>query len=672
MLEIRNLVKIYPGPVTALAGVDLDIPSGMFGLLGPNGAGKSTFMRILAGLLEPTSGNVALDGHDVIADPAWLRARLGYLPQEFGFYPHLSGEKMLMHLLRLKGIEAPGGLKQLCKDLLERVNLSFAAKRAVKSYSGGMRQRLGIAQAIAGDPRLVIVDEPTAGPRSRGAAALLPPARRAGAGPDRPPLDPHRRGRRGALPRVRGHPRGPTGRTHHAARRARGDPGRDLRRNGRACRPARAAPGARGHAGAAGRGQEPRARLCARPRRASGLRAGPAVARGRLPGAHAAAGAGGAGVNFGRFFEVLRLELSHNVRRPLFWVQVLILLFLAQQLATGNASIQSGDARVGGTKAWLTSEFANTQVLIVLVSALYVFFISVGAGMSLIKDDELRVGEVLRATRLTPAEYVWGKFVGVFLAYVGVLVLHVGGTIICNHLLPHGANADSIGPFALGNYLRPALVFALPSMFLFAGACFAVGALTKQPVLVFALPILVLIAGFSLLWEWSPEWLAPSVNRLLQFVDMTGLRWINQVYLKVDRGVDFYNHARVGLDGLMLAQRLVVVLLGIGSVQLVVARLSARARVTGAQAKPKYEPALPPAEAADPVPLHALGMRAQATGFVADMLEVARTEFRLLGRHPGLYLFVPLILLQVFGGLVNTGAFDTPLLQTPGSWRWAR
>jgi ABC-type multidrug transport system ATPase subunit len=163
MLEIRNLVKIYPGPVTALAGVDLDIPAGMFGLLGPNGAGKSTFMRILAGLMEPTSGSVTLDGHDVIADPAWLRARLGYLPQEFGFYPHLSGEKMLLHLLKLKGVEAPGGLKALARDLLERVNLGFAAKRPVKTYSGGMRQRLGIAQAIAGDPRLVIVDEPTAG-----------------------------------------------------------------------------------------------------------------------------------------------------------------------------------------------------------------------------------------------------------------------------------------------------------------------------------------------------------------------------------------------------------------------------------------------------------------------------------------------------------------------------
>jgi ABC-type multidrug transport system ATPase subunit len=163
MLEIRNLVKVYPGPVTALSGVDLDIPAGMFGLLGPNGAGKSTFMRILAGLLEPTSGTVTLDGHDVVRDPQWLRARLGYLPQEFGFYPQLSGEAMLAHLLKLKGVSAPQGGRALVRELLERVNLLHAARRSVKSYSGGMRQRLGIAQAIAGDPRLVIVDEPTAG-----------------------------------------------------------------------------------------------------------------------------------------------------------------------------------------------------------------------------------------------------------------------------------------------------------------------------------------------------------------------------------------------------------------------------------------------------------------------------------------------------------------------------
>jgi ABC-type multidrug transport system ATPase subunit len=163
VLSARALTKIYPGPVTALNGIDLDVPPGMFGLLGPNGAGKSTFMKILAGLLEPTSGSVTLDGVDVLKDPKWLWPRLGYLPQEFGFYPHLTGEAMLAHLLALKGVEAPHGSKKLVSALLDRVNLTFAAKRAVKGYSGGMRQRLGIAQAIAGDPRLIIVDEPTAG-----------------------------------------------------------------------------------------------------------------------------------------------------------------------------------------------------------------------------------------------------------------------------------------------------------------------------------------------------------------------------------------------------------------------------------------------------------------------------------------------------------------------------
>src|SRR6185369_2390344 len=163
MLVLRNLVKVYPGPVTALQGVDLDVPEGMFGLLGPNGAGKSTLMRILAGLLEPTSGEVSLDGEDIVKHPEKVRARLGYLPQDFGFYPHLSGRAMLEHLLRLKGVQAPGGIRKLAGELLERVNLAFAADRKVKGYSGGMRQRLGIAQAIAGDPRLIIVDEPTAG-----------------------------------------------------------------------------------------------------------------------------------------------------------------------------------------------------------------------------------------------------------------------------------------------------------------------------------------------------------------------------------------------------------------------------------------------------------------------------------------------------------------------------
>jgi ABC-type multidrug transport system ATPase subunit len=163
MLAIRDLVKVYPGPVTALAGISFTVERGMLGLLGANGAGKSTLMKIVAGLLEPTSGTVLLDGVDVTAKPQSLWPQLGYLPQEFGFYAHLTGAAMLDHLLALKGVSAPGGRKALVADLLARVNLAHAADRKVKGYSGGMRQRLGIAQAIAGNPRLLIVDEPTAG-----------------------------------------------------------------------------------------------------------------------------------------------------------------------------------------------------------------------------------------------------------------------------------------------------------------------------------------------------------------------------------------------------------------------------------------------------------------------------------------------------------------------------
>ncbi len=163
MLCIENLIKIYPGPVTALQGVTLNIGEGLFGLLGPNGAGKSTLMNMLAGLLEPTAGSITLDGADIVKDPRIVRRQLGYLPQEFGFFPDLTGQRMLELMLKLKGVDGPSGRRKIAQALLERVNLSYAAKRKVSGYSGGMRQRLGLAQAIAGNPRLVIVDEPTAG-----------------------------------------------------------------------------------------------------------------------------------------------------------------------------------------------------------------------------------------------------------------------------------------------------------------------------------------------------------------------------------------------------------------------------------------------------------------------------------------------------------------------------
>lgn len=162
-LSVRNLSKTYPNGVQALKDVSLEIPPGMFGLLGPNGAGKSTFMRILATLQDADAGTATLGDVDVLTQKEEVRKLLGYLPQEFGVYPRVSAVDMLDHLAVLKGIAASGERKALVDALLERVNLQDVRKKDLAGYSGGMKQRFGIAQALLGDPRLLIVDEPTAG-----------------------------------------------------------------------------------------------------------------------------------------------------------------------------------------------------------------------------------------------------------------------------------------------------------------------------------------------------------------------------------------------------------------------------------------------------------------------------------------------------------------------------
>jgi len=162
-LKIDGLSKTYPNGVRALRGVSLDIPTGMFGLLGPNGAGKSTLMRTLATLQDADAGSARLGTIDVLRDKDAVRRRLGYLPQDFGVYPKVSAQDMLDHLARLKGIAAAGERRDVVADLLKQVNLHDVRKKALGGFSGGMRQRFGIAQALLGNPELVIVDEPTAG-----------------------------------------------------------------------------------------------------------------------------------------------------------------------------------------------------------------------------------------------------------------------------------------------------------------------------------------------------------------------------------------------------------------------------------------------------------------------------------------------------------------------------
>jgi ABC-type multidrug transport system ATPase subunit len=163
MLIIESLTHVYGNRVKALQDIDLVINPGMFGLLGPNGAGKSTLMRICATLQSPTAGHVRFDGVDAVKDPEALRKVLGYLPQDFGVYPRVSAYRMLDHLAVLKGLSVGSERKAAVEGLLAQVNLWGVRHKALAGFSGGMRQRFGIAQALLGDPKLIIVDEPTAG-----------------------------------------------------------------------------------------------------------------------------------------------------------------------------------------------------------------------------------------------------------------------------------------------------------------------------------------------------------------------------------------------------------------------------------------------------------------------------------------------------------------------------
>src|SRR5215211_3952434 len=163
MLVIKDLVKTYASGVQALRGVSLELRPGIFGLLGSNGSGKTTLMKIIATLLEPDSGTVEMNGADLIAHKDRTRRILGYLPQDFGLYPTLTASQMLDYFAKLKGVNDKKERRSLVDALLEKVNLSAERNRRLGGFSGGMRQRVGIAQALIGNPELLIVDEPTAG-----------------------------------------------------------------------------------------------------------------------------------------------------------------------------------------------------------------------------------------------------------------------------------------------------------------------------------------------------------------------------------------------------------------------------------------------------------------------------------------------------------------------------
>ena len=378
-------------------------------------------------------------------------------------------------------------------------------------------------------------------------------------------------------------------------------------------------------------------------------------------------------MNLWRIREIHRVERRLFFRRPLTWVLLTLLFLTAWGLAAGNVSISSGDSSVGGEKAWMNSEFSLTLFLSVLVFLYYSFFVAIAAGMSVIRDGEHKVGELLHSTPLTPGEYIWGKFSAVLAGFFGVLLLHLGFHAFSFHVLSGASAADFVGPFNAANYLRPALFLCVPLLIFLAGISFCIGAVTRRPIVVFAFPV-VLVVAFAFFTEWSPSWLDPRIKTLLGWLDPTSFRWLQDTWLEVDRGVAFYNENRVGYDVPFLISRFLPAALGLAAVDFARRRL---VRTIRGQAAPRPKKGQAPAVAPAPTyrpglsnvePLGQLGMRSKSPGFVRGMIEVARVELRELRSQPGLYLFVPLILIQVLlTSTVAIGAFDSPLLLTPGA-----
>ena len=378
-------------------------------------------------------------------------------------------------------------------------------------------------------------------------------------------------------------------------------------------------------------------------------------------------------MNLRRFRAVVGLELDRNARGTMLYVWLALLVLLAWSFANGTSQIRAGDSQVGGVKVFMTSQFAVAQQFAVLGLLLHGFFIAVLAGMGPVVDHDLGVGEILNATPLSPRELVWGKFAAVAATTAAVVFIQLVSMVVFHHLVPGGAEtAEMKGPFALANYAIPALAFLAPIGLLIAGASYAIGQGARSPILVFVLPVALFLVSVFFLWDWAPAWLDPRIDRALMLIDPSGFRWLRQTWLKVDRGVAFYNHASIPFDLGFVLSRLAFAGVGLGAV-VAAERQYARALRGKRISRGDLERAvMATLEAPRPVsidrPLRALAMTSRRPGLLAGAWRVARVELRELRSSPGLYLFIPLILLETIGiALVAVGPFDTPLLFTPGT-----
>lgn len=368
-----------------------------------------------------------------------------------------------------------------------------------------------------------------------------------------------------------------------------------------------------------------------------------------------------------RFATIAGHELRTQLRGPLFWVLVTMVLFVTSTL-NPVAMIPSGEGEVEGVRAFINSPYALAQTFAMGSFFAYPFFAALMAGLSILRDDEARIGHLLHGTPLTAAEYVLGKLAGVVGALGVAFAVHI---LLAIGFYEFRGGEALQGPFHLGHYLIPALLFAAPGIWLSAALAFAVGERTRQPMAVYAVPTVLFVITLTFLWTWSPPGLDPKVNDLLMVLDPTSLRWLGQTLFKVDRGVEFYNSAPLEIDGILILNRLVTVVLPALSVLASIRHFRrSLGGVSGSSRKPisRLQGSEASVGMASAGPLRDLAMTNRKPGLWTGAWTVLRAELTELGRQPALYLFTGFLMLVVVEVAGTEGdAFGAPVLLTAGS-----
>lgn len=370
----------------------------------------------------------------------------------------------------------------------------------------------------------------------------------------------------------------------------------------------------------------------------------------------------------GRWAAIAGHELRTQLSGPLFWALVLLVLLVTSTL-NPVAMIPSDSATVGGVRAFVNSPHALSQTFAIGSFFAYTFFAALMAGLSIVRDDEAGVADLLHGTPLTPAEYVLGKLAGVTAALGVALALHVLFAIGFYQAGAWGEPSAAHGPFRLGHYLLPALVFAAPGIWFSAALSFAVGERTRRPMAVYAVPTVLFVLTFLLFWNWRPPGLDPRVDRLLTVLDPTSLRWLHN-HFALDRGAAFYNSAPLPFDGTLLINRLFVLALPALAVLASIRHFRASiGREGGLSPRLRRAPAgSGPAARASFRPLRGLAMTSRRPGFFAGTGTIVRSEISELCRKPSLYLFTAFLMLVVVEvGGTEADAFGAPVLLTAGS-----